>query len=447
MGPEPRPEEAFFPADLIIKKRDGGPLSDGEWTAFLEGYRRGAVAEYQMAALLMAALLRGMTPAETRAVTRIMMESGERWTWPDLGGPVGDKHSTGGVGDKVSLILAPLVAACGVRVPMVSGRGLGHTGGTLDKLESIPGFRTDLSKADYDRLLADDRIGYAMGGQTEAFAPLDKELYALRDVTGTIESIPLITASIMSKKVAEGLDALVLDVKCGDGAFMREPADARRLAASLVAVGEHFGTRTEAIATDMGQPLGRAVGHALEVREAIEVLVGERADARLMDVVRALSARLLVATGTAAEEATARAALEEALASGRALERFRADVEAQGGDPRVADDPALLPSAPVRREVRAPRDGWLAALPAWAFGHALVGLGGARRRKGDDIDLAVGFELPWSVGDQVEEGAPWAVVHAADEDSARRAVATLEQCVEWSESPVAPRPALLEPTA
>lgn len=386
----------------------------------------------------MAVYFQGMTPEETRAVTRIMIESGETWSWPEVEGPVADKHSTGGVGDKVSLVLAPLIAACGVAVPMVSGRGLGHTGGTLDKLESIPGFRTDLSKADFDRLVVD--VGFAMGGQTESFAPLDKELYALRDVTGTVESPPLIVASILSKKIAEGLDALVLDVKWGDGAFMRERGDAESLARGLIEVAAEFGVRAEALLTDMNEPLGRCVGHSLEVVESIEMLKDEEVDPRLREVVLALADRLLILTGVAGEEADARRRLERALGEGSALERFRESVASQGGDPGVIDDRERLPTAPVRREIPAPGDLWLAALPARAVGHALIDLGGGRRMKGDEIDRAVGFELPGSVGDRFEKGEPWAVVHARCEADADRAERELNGIVEWADDPVEKRP-------
>ena len=393
-----------------------------------------------MAALLMAVYFQGMTDEETLALTRIMIDSGERWDWSHLDGPVGDKHSTGGVGDKVSLVLAPLLAACGVYVPMVSGRGLGHTGGTLDKMESINGYRTDLTHDDFDRLLR--TVGYAMGGQTGAFAPLDKELYALRDVTGTVESIPLITASIMSKKIAEGLDALVLDVKWGDGAFMRRRDDAERLAERLIRIGGEFGLKTEALLTDMNQPLGRAVGHALELTEAIAMLRGEEVDGRLREVVEGLAARLLMVSGAEAEEAAAAGRVRRALGEGGALERFRRNVEAQGGDPGVADDPGRLPSAPVRRELRAPRAAWVARLPAHAIGEALVEIGGGRRVKDESIDLAVGFEFPRTVGERVEEGETWCVVHARSDADADLAQQRLEGIVAWSDSAVEPPPVI-----
>ncbi|HUP01760.1 MAG TPA: thymidine phosphorylase [Gemmatimonadota bacterium] len=423
----------MIPAELIIRKRDGGSLAEGEWAAFLSGYLAGEVAEYQVSALLMAVFFQGLSDDETRWLTQAMIDSGERWSWPP-GAPLGDKHSTGGVGDKVSLVLAPLAAACGVRVPMVSGRGLAHTGGTLDSLESIPGFRTNLSKADFDRLL--EEVGYAMGGQTDDFVPLDRELYALRDVTGTVESIPLIIASILSKKIAEGISGLVLDVKWGDGAFMRTPGEAERLARELVGTAEALGVRAEALLTDMNIPLGRTVGHSLEVQEAIAMLRGEPVEPRLAEVVVRLTERLLVLTGVVGDETAAGERVKGALEDGAALERFRAGVAAQGGDPRIVDDPARLPAAPVRRALAAPRRGILAGLPARAVGRSLVALGGGRRFKGDQIDLAVGFEFPRVVGEEVEAGEPWAVVHSRDEESADRAQAGLEGIAVWSREPV-----------
>ncbi|MGH7551208.1 MAG: thymidine phosphorylase [Gemmatimonadota bacterium] len=422
----------------MVRKRDGGSLADDEWAAFFSGYLAGEVAEYQVAALLMAIYFQGMDDAETRALTRVMIESGERWSWTGLDGPVGDKHSTGGVGDKVSLILAPLCAACGIRVPMVSGRGLGHTAGTLDKLETIPGIRTDLEKADYDRLLRE--VGFAMGGQTEAFAPLDRETYALRDVTGTIESLPLITASIMSKKLAEGLDGLILDVKWGDGAFIQDRERAVELARSMIGVGESFGVRTEALLTDMEIPLGRTVGHALELREAIEVMQGVDPDPRLLDVTTKLAERLLLLTGLAPDEAGARSMATQALGNGNALERFTALVEAQGGDPRVIEEPGRLPVAPCRLELKAPREAFLAGLPARRVGQLLVELGGGRRVKGEEIDHEVGFEFPHPIGGRLPAGERWAVVHARSDSDACHAREGLESIVSWSEEPVESTP-------
>jgi pyrimidine-nucleoside phosphorylase len=386
---------------------------------------QGEIAEYQVAALLMAIYFQGLSEDETRALTEVMIDSGERWTWDPKGPPVGDKHSTGGVGDKVSLVLAPLAAACGVRVPMVSGRGLGHTGGTLDKIESIPDYRTDLTKPDFDRLLSE--VGYGMGGQTQSFAPLDRELYALRDVTGTIESVPLITASIMSKKIAEGLDGLVLDVKWGNGAFMHTREDAERLARNMIETGRAFGVKTEAVLTDMEAPLGRAVGHALELREAI---------AMFSDVVVALTASMLVLTGVVESEAAARQRIATALERGAALERFRANVATQGGDLSVVDEPDRLPAAGCTRTLLAPRGAYLAELPARAVGLALIELGGGRRVKDEAIDHRVGFEFPRPVGEKLERGEPWALIHAAQDTDADMAQATLESIVRWTDTPV-----------
>jgi pyrimidine-nucleoside phosphorylase len=422
------------PVSIIRKKRDGGSLSREEWAAFFEAYLRGEVADYHASALLMAIFFQGMDPEEVRAMTRIMIESGETWTWADLDGPVADKHSTGGVGDKVSIPLAPIMAACGVKVPMVSGRGLAHTGGTLDKLESIPGYRVELTHADFERLLRE--VGYAMGGQTGSFAPLDREIYALRDVTATVTSIPLITASIMSKKIAEGVSVLVSDVKWGDGALFREYEEAERLALALIDIGTEFGVRTEALMTRMDAPLGRTVGHALEVAESISLLRGEVVDGRLLEVVMALGAHLLRLTGLSEDEATAAERLSEAIASGAALDRFRANVAAQDGDPRVADDLSLLPGAPVRREIMAPRAGWLAGVPARAVGRALVEMGGGRRSKGEPIDPAVGFEFFRGPGEEVTGGEPWCRIHARTEADAERAAERLAGVARWSPEPV-----------
>ena len=395
------------------------------------------MADYHVSALLMAVYFQGMDARETSDLTRIMVESGESWSWEDVGGPVVDKHSTGGVGDKASIPLAPIAAACGLKVPMVSGRGLGHTGGTLDKLESIPGYAVDLTKEDFERLLRD--VGYGMGGQTGSFAPLDREVYALRDVTATVESIPLITASIMSKKIAEGVSALVSDVKWGDGAFMVPYEDAEGLARSMIRIGAEFDLPVEALMTRMDIPLGRTIGHALEIAESIALLRGEPVDERLAELVTALAERMLVLGGLA-DESEAPSRVEDALASGRALELFRANVEAQGGDPRVADDLSLLPSAPCRREVSAPAAGWLAGLPARKVGFALIELGGGRRTKGAEIDRAVGIELLRRPGEEVAAGEAWCVVHARTDDEAEGAATRLSELAVWSEEPVELRP-------
>ena len=338
--------------DVIAKKRDGGILSREEIAFFVDGVTSGTLPDYQASALLMAILIRGMDAQETAALTEAMVSSGIRVNLGDIPGTKVDKHSTGGVGDKTSLVLAPLAAACGVPVPMMSGRGLGHTGGTLDKLEAIPGFRVDLSLEEMKAALA--RTGCAMIGQTAQIAPADKKLYALRDVTGTVESIPLISASIMSKKIAEGIDALVLDVKTGSGAFMKTEADSRRLAESLVAIGNASGVKTEAIITAMDAPLGRAVGNALEVIECLDVLKGGGPQ-DLVDVSVELAARMLVLGKVAGDIGAAERQVRSAIGSGAGLERFRQIIEIQGGDPKVIDDYTRLPHVPGRHLVPATR--------------------------------------------------------------------------------------------
>lgn len=402
--------------DLIERKRDGGELAPDEIRALIAAYTRDEVPDYQMAALLMAIYLRGLSPAELAAWTDAMLRSGEVLDLNDIPGVKVDKHSTGGVGDKISLPLAPLVAACGARVPMVSGRGLGHTGGTLDKLESIPGFSTRQTVARFRELVAG--LGVALIGQTEEIAPADRRLYALRDVTGTVASIPLIASSIMSKKLAEGIDALVLDVKVGSGAFMRTLEDARALARTMVDIGERMGKRVVALLTDMNQPLGRAVGNALEVRESIEVLRGGGpADVRALTL--ALAEEMLRLAGIDPAEAA------RALDDGRGLARFRAVVEAQGGDPRAVDDPDRLPAAPFVEPLPAPRDGYVTGIDARAIGLGAMSLGAGRARKEDVIDPAVGVVLAAKVGDAVRAGEPLLHIHHAGKglDEARRRLA------------------------
>ncbi len=402
---------------LIRAKRDGLELRDEEIEAFLRAFVGGEVAPYQMTAFLMAVFFRGMSARETATLTRVMVETGEIFTFPDIPGLKVDKHSTGGVGDLVSLPLAPLVAACGVPVPMVSGRGLGHTGGTLDKLESIPGLRTDLGRAAFHRILKD--VGFVMGGQTESLVPADRQMYALRDVTATVESIPLIVSSILSKKVAEGIDALVLDVKCGRGAFMKGEADALRLAEELTRVGTLMGKQVAAFVTDMDQPLGTAAGNAVEVRVALDCLAG-KGPADLMDLVRTLGAAMLLLGGKAASWNEAWSRIEHAVADGSGLSRFEAMVEAQGGDPRVVRDPGLLPEAPLRIEVAAPRAGFVDDVDPYLIGEAVVELGGGRRRAEDAIDPSVGILLNRRHGDRVEQGEPMALVLAGVEQTGRR---------------------------
>jgi pyrimidine-nucleoside phosphorylase len=404
--------------DIIIKKRDGGALTREEIAFFVSGVTSGSIADYQASALLMAVLLRGMSTDETSALTDSMVHSGVRVDLGDVPGRKVDKHSTGGVGDKTSLVLAPLAAACGVIVPMMSGRGLGHTGGTLDKLESIPGFRVNLSLDEMKAALR--TTGCAMIGQTAEIAPADKKLYALRDVTGTIESIPLITGSIMSKKIAEGIDALVLDVKTGSGAFMKTEADSRRLAESLVSIGNAAGVKTEAVITAMSAPLGRAVGNALEVIECVEVLKG-RGGSDLVALSTELTVRMLVMGGVAADRADATRRVRDAIASGAGVERLRRIIEGQGGDPRIVDDYARLPSVSDRRVVTAPRAGYLTRLDAELVGRASVALGAGRDRVQDPVDPAVGIMVLARPGDEVRAGDGILELHYRD--SARLAAA------------------------
>jgi len=426
--------------EIITKKRDGGALSRGEIDFFVQGITGGSLADYQASALLMAVLLRGMSAEETAWLTHAMVHSGERVDLSDIPGVKVDKHSTGGVGDKTSLILAPLAAACGVPVPMMSGRGLGHTGGTLDKLEAIPGFRVNLSLAEMKAALA--RTGCAMIGQTAQIAPADKKLYALRDVTGTVESIALISASIMSKKIAEGIHALVLDVKTGSGAFMKTEADSRRLAESLVSIGVASGVKTEAVITQMDTPLGAAVGNALEVVECIEVLKG-RGPRDLIDVSLDLTARMLVLGQVATDREDAMRRARKAIDSGAGLERLRRIIEEQGGDAHVVDDYARLPSVADREMVSAPRDGFLVRLDAEAVGRASVVLGAGRDRVEDPVDPAVGVMVRAKPGDEVRAGDPVLEVHYRDRRRLDAAVALLSQAVVIGDERPASRPLIV----
>src|SRR5438874_4673372 len=421
--------------DIIIKERDGGALSREEISFFVAGVTEGMWPEYQASALLMAIVLRGMTPQETAWLTDAMVKSGIRVDLSGIPGIKVDKHSTGGVGDKTSLILAPVAAACGLPVPMMSGRGLGHTGGTLDKLEAIPGFSVRLSLE--DMLAALEKTGCAMIGQTERIAPADRKLYALRDVTGTVESIPLISASIMSKKIAEGIDALVLDVKTGSGAFMRTEADARRLAESLVSIGNRSGVRTEAIITAMHQPLGCAVGNALEVIECLEVLKG-RGPRDLIDVSIDLTARMLVLGQVADDLAAADQQARRGIASGAGLERFRRIIETQGGDPRVVDDYERLPHVADRHLVAACRDGYVASIDAELVGRASVALGAGRDRVEDAVDPAVGVMVIAKPGDAVRAGAPVLELHYRDRARLDAATRLTSQAITIGDEPPPP---------
>jgi pyrimidine-nucleoside phosphorylase len=394
--------------DAIARKRDGDALSRHEIDAFVAGVTDGSIPDYQASALLMAIVLRGMTDAETGWLTDAMVRSGDRVDLSDIPGVKVGKHSTGGVGDKISVVLAPVAAACGVVVPKMSGRGLGHTGGTLDKLESIPGFRIDLSIDEFKQALRD--IGTSIIGQTASLAPADKKLYALRDVTATVESIPLISASIMSKKLAEGSNALVLDVKCGDGAFMKDPDRARMLAASMVAIGRQAGVRTEAVITDMDTPLGSAVGNAIEIIECIETLKGS-GPAELAAVVTYLASRMVLLAGQEQREDAATARVVAALSSGRALETFARVIERQGGNPRVVENYALLPSAPDREIYHASRDGYLTAMKAESIGRASNVLGAGRNKVGESVDHGVGIIALAKPGDRITTGQPLLELH------------------------------------
>jgi pyrimidine-nucleoside phosphorylase len=412
--------------ELIHRKRDGETLPPEAIAALVDGFTRGEVPDYQMAAFCMAVFFRGMDDVETVALTRAMLHSGDVLDLSDIPGAKVDKHSTGGVGDKVSLPLAPLAAACGVKVPMISGRGLGHTGGTLDKLEAIPGFRVDLPVERFRELVAS--VGACLIGQTARLAPADRKLYALRDVTATVESIPLIAGSIMSKKLAEGIDGLVLDVKVGSGAFMKRPDDARTLARTLAGIGRGMGKQVTALLTNMDQPLGRAVGNALEVVESVELLEGG-GPADLRECTVELTAEMLLLAKVATDLPAARRAVEAAIADGRGLRKLEEIVEAQGGDPRALRDRARLPRAPRTLEVPAPASGFVAAIDTEAIGLAAVALGAGRARVEDRIDPAVGILVHRKLGDRVEKGEPLATIHhgergeAPDRVAARLAVA------------------------
>lgn len=411
---------------LIERKRDGGVLTGVEWREVIAGYVRGTVPDYQMAALAMAVVFRGLTPDELDALTGAMLGSGARLDFGDWSTPRVDKHSIGGVGDKTSLLLAPMVACLGVGVPMISGRGLGHTGGTLDKLEAIPGFRTGLALAEATAQVRG--IGCVMLGQTPEIVPADRKLYALRDVTGTVESIPLISASIMSKKLAEDLTGLVLDIKTGSGAFITDLDGSLELARTMIALGEARGCRTVGLVTAMDRPLGIACGNALETREAIEGLMGQ-GPPDLMEVTYALGVEMLLVGGVTADPGEARRMLEETVRSGRALDRFRQLVAAQGGDVTVVDDPSRLPAAPICRDFLAGSDGVVSQVEPRRIGQIIVALGGGRRRTEDAVDPAVGIAVMAKPGQAVAAGQPLATIHARDADAAETAARALADAI------------------
>ena len=422
---------------LIERKRDGGRIEPGEWRALMNAYAAGHVPDYQIAAFLMAAYIRGLDRAETSSLTDAMLGTGAHLSLEHLGIGRVDKHSTGGVGDKVSLVLAPLVASLGVAVPMMSGRGLGHTGGTLDKLESIPGFRTTLSLADATRQI--ERIGCAMLGQSAEIAPADRKMYALRDATSTVESIPLIAASIMSKKLAEGLSGLVLDVKRGSGAFLPELDRGLELARTMIDLGVDRGCAVVALITAMDRPLGRACGNALEVEEAIHTLRGE-GPPDVLGVVYALGAEMLVLGGAAPSLDAARRAMEVAVSSGKAARKFEEIIDAQGGNAAVVDDPSVLPQAGACELFLAPRAGVVARVEPRAVGRGVTALGGGRTRIEDSVDPSVGFVITAKPGDVVQNGEPLATVFARDRAGIDAGLTTLRRAIAIADEAERPLP-------
>jgi len=414
----------FLPQQVLARKRDGEVLAADEIAALMTGMVDGSVAPAQIGAFAMAVYLNGMVPAETVALTLAMRDSGTVLAWPELDGPVIDKHSTGGIGDNVSLMLAPMLAALDCYVPMISGRGLGHSGGTLDKLDAIPGYRTQPDHATFRSAVRD--AGCAIIGQTADLAPADGRLYGIRDVTGTVESLPLIVASILSKKLAAGLDALVLDVKTGNGAFMPELARSRELAEAMVQVANGAGVRTSALITDMNEPLASAAGNAVEIRNAIDFLTGDFRDPRLLEVTLALGEALLVTAGHSPDLATARAALDRTLVSGAAIERFARMVQALGGPHDLIDCTAsYLPAATVVRDIVAERAGVVAGIDVRAIGMTVTMLGGGRTHPDDKIDYSVGFDRLLGLGAAVAPGMPLARVHARNEADAEMATARI----------------------
>jgi len=427
--------------EILRAKRDGQELTAEEIAHLVSGVVSGAVADYQASAFLMAAVIRGLSTAETAALTQSMRDSGESWDLSDLA-PVVDKHSTGGVGDKVTLVLAPLVAAAGARVAMMSGRGLGHTGGTLDKLAAIPGFRTDLDLPRVRDALR--KVGAALFAQTDAVAPADRILYALRDVTGTVESLPLITASILSKKLASGTSGIVFDVKTGAGAFMKTLEESRALGRSLVDTTRAAGRLASGWITDMSRPLGRAVGNALEAAEAIRVLRGE-GPASVRDISVLLGVEMLGFAEPDLLEAVARQRLEDAIASGRAARVFERLIEAQGGDPRVVADPSRLPQAKEKIPARAPRAGFVHAIATERMGFLSIDIGCGRRRREDTIDPAAGFLVEKTVGDRVEEGEPLAILCLGERPAPRPGIEReLAGLFSIGDSPAPPPPLAVE---
>ncbi len=433
---------SFRAVETIARKRDGLPLTSAEIHSLIAGFVDGSVADYQMAAFAMAVYFRGMTASETAALLDAMQHSGDVVTWEGLALPTADKHSTGGVGDKVSIPLAPAVAACGVAVPMISGRGLGHTGGTLDKLEAIPGFNVRLSLAEFRKMI--EQIGVSLIGQTERLVPADRKLYALRDVTATVESIPLITASILSKKLAEGVQSLVLDVKVGSGAFMKTREQALELATAMVRAGQAAGRNVTAFLTAMDRPLGTHIGNGLEIIESVQILQGlGPADTR--ELTCRLGGEMLRLAGVVATLEAGEARIARSLDDGSALAKFRELVQAHGGDVRVCDDPqAILPRAPVVVPLPAWRSGFVTRMDSLAVGLAAVRLGAGRNRTEDQVDPSVGFVLVRKPGDAVTDGEPMAFVHATTEVKARAALTELRAAIDIGPVPTEPTPLWLD---
>ena len=422
------------PQDLIRKKRDGGKFSAPEINAFIKGVCDESWADYQIAALVMAMFINGLRQSEQNALTEAMLNSGEVLDFSEIDAPVADKHSTGGVGDKTSLLIAPIAAACGVTVPMISGRGLGHTGGTLDKLESIAGYNVNLSIEEFRKIVK--RCGFAMTGQTAEIAPADKKIYAMRDATATIESIPMIVASIMSKKMAEGLNALVLDVKTGSGAFMPSERDARKLAKSLVKTGTACGVKTEAVISDMNQPLGKYVGNALEVFECLKILRNEtdKLSGQTLDLAAELTARILVMTEVCDSIKNAESKINNVLTSGDALEKFRANIEAQGGNPNICDTPEmLLDKNLLEVKIKSPESGYVLEIDTSQIGKAVASIGGGRFRIDDKIDYAVGYSCDKKLGDKVKEHEPLGTLFCRSGAQAAKVLAKLQMAYKFSE--------------
>ena len=407
------------PQKIIAKKRDGETLSQSEINSFIKGVTNSAWADYQISALIMACFVNGLSLDEQNFLTAAMLASGEKLDFSDLEAPIADKHSTGGVGDKTSLIIAPIAAACGVFVPMISGRGLGHTGGTLDKLESIKGYNVNLSTEEFKRIVK--KCGFAMTGQTGEIAPADKKIYALRDATATVESIPLIVASIMSKKLAEGLDALVLDVKTGSGAFMQKFEKSKQLAEALCKTGNACGVKTEAVISDMNQPLGKYVGNALEVFECIKILRGEADEEMLptLELSTELTARMLVLTGIADTIENAKLKIKNVLDSGEVLEKFQENIEHQNGESKICDNPEiLLDKDLIKVQVKSEKSGFVSKINAGAIGESVSKIGGGRIKVGDKIDYAVGYERVKKLGDKVQPGETLGVIFCRSETQA-----------------------------